>query len=161
MIYKGKKRHSRYRKIEYEGKKSKNPLAFQMYNGKKKWVVNRWRPSSFCDCLLALLLWWWFQIRWKPRGFIHGTDVTNMIPRSGKGLMLPSSLFQKSAPDIIVSMCWYCRNGTVFEIEKRLEKIVPVMKRCRRRQVLNCFGNCKPFFKPRYMNGAATNPISL
>ena len=50
-------------------------------------------------------------------------------------------------------------DGTVFEIEKRLEKIVPVMKKMQEQTgVKLLWGTANLFSNPRYMNGAATNP---
>ena len=50
-------------------------------------------------------------------------------------------------------------DGTVFEIEKRLDKIVPVMKKMQEQTgVKLLWGTANLFSNPRYMNGAATNP---
>ncbi len=49
--------------------------------------------------------------------------------------------------------------GTVLEIEKRLEKFVPVMKTMQEETgVKLLWGTANLFSNPRYMNGAATNP---
>ena len=50
-------------------------------------------------------------------------------------------------------------DGPVFEIEKRLEKFVPVIKaRQKETGVKLLWGTANVFSNPRYMNGAATNP---
>ncbi len=50
-------------------------------------------------------------------------------------------------------------DGSVFEIEKRIEKIVPVMKKMQEQTgVKLLWGTANLFSNPRYMNGAATNP---
>jgi len=50
-------------------------------------------------------------------------------------------------------------DGTVFEIEKRLGKFIPVMKKMQEQTgVKLLWGTANLFSNPRYMNGAATNP---
>lgn len=50
-------------------------------------------------------------------------------------------------------------DGSVFDIEKRLEKFVPVMKKLQEQTgVKLLWGTANLFGNPRYMNGAATNP---
>ncbi len=50
-------------------------------------------------------------------------------------------------------------DGSVFDIEKRLEKFVPVMKKLQEQTgVKLLWGTANLFSNPRYMNGAATNP---
>ncbi len=49
--------------------------------------------------------------------------------------------------------------GSVFEIEKKLEKTVPVMKALQKQAGVSLlWGTANLFSHPRYMNGAATNP---
>jgi xylose isomerase len=49
--------------------------------------------------------------------------------------------------------------GSVFDIEKRLDKFVPVMKKLQEQTgVKLLWGTANLFSNPRYMNGAATNP---
>jgi len=49
--------------------------------------------------------------------------------------------------------------GSVFDIEKRLEKYVPVLKKLQDETgVKLLWGTANLFSNPRYMNGAATNP---
>ena len=50
-------------------------------------------------------------------------------------------------------------DGTVMEIEKRLEKIVPMAAELQKQSgVKLLWGTANLFSNPRYMNGAATNP---
>ena len=50
-------------------------------------------------------------------------------------------------------------DGSVFEIEKKLEKMVPLMKTMQEQTgVKLLWGTANLFSNPRYMNGAATNP---
>ena len=162
MIYKGKKEaYPGIGKIEYEGKKSRNPLAFKWYNpdqvvsGKKmkdhlRFAVAFWH--SFCG---------------------DGTDqfgnATHMYP--WKDLPSDDKIRRRldAAFEFItkIGAPFYCFHdvdvvggeGTVFDIEKRLEKFVPVMKKLQEQTgVKLLWGTANLFSNPRYMNGAATNP---
>jgi xylose isomerase len=162
MIYKGKKEaYPGVGKIKFEGSKSKNPLAFRWYNpdqvvsGKKmkdhlRFAVAYWH--TFCG---------------------DGTDpfgnATRIYPwKDAKGddkikqrLDAAFEFFTKLGNE------FYCfhdtdivgGDGSVFEIEKKLEKIVPVMKKMQEQTgVRLLWGTANLFSHPRYMNGAATNP---
>lgn len=162
MIYKGKSEaYPGIKKIKYEGSKSKNPLAFRWYNpdqlvsGKKmkdhlRFAVAYWH--SFCG---------------------DGTDpfgnATRIYPwKDAKGddkakqrLDAAFEFFTKLGTE------YYCFHdtdvvggeGSVFEIEKKLEKMIPVMKKMQEQTgVKLLWGTANLFSHPRYMNGAATNP---
>ncbi len=148
-------------KIEYEGKKSKNPLAFKWYNpdqvvsGKKmkdqlRFAVAFWH--SFCG---------------------DGTDQFGNATHMYKWKDLPSDDKIKRRLDAAfefitkIGAPFYCFHdvdvvggeGTVFDIEKRLEKFVPVMKKLQEQTGIKLlWGTANLFSNPRYMNGAATNP---
>jgi len=161
MIYKGKKEFfPGIGKIEYEGIKSKNPLAFRWYDpealvGSKKmkdhlrFSVAYWH--SFCG---------------------DGSDpfgnATRIYPWKDAGNDDRTSQRLEAAFEFItkIGAGYYCfhdtdivGDGTIFEIEKRLEKIVPVMKKMQEQTgVKLLWGTANLFSNPRYMNGAATNP---
>ncbi|MGE5419237.1 MAG: xylose isomerase [Chloroflexota bacterium] len=148
-------------KIAYEGRDSKNPLAFKWYNpeevvaGKKmkdhlRFAVAYWH--SFCG---------------------DGTDpfgnATKIYPwNNAKGddrikqrLEGAFEFFTKIGAD------FYCfhdtdivgGDGSVFDVEKRLEKTVPIMKSLQEQTgVKLLWGTANLFSNPRFMNGAATNP---
>jgi xylose isomerase len=161
MIYKGSKEaYPGIGKIEYEGKNSRNPLAFRWYNaeemvsGKKmkdhlRFAVAYWH--SFCG---------------------DGSDpfgnATRFYPwKDAEG---DDKIKQRldAAFEFITKLGagYYCfhdadvvGDGTVFEMEKKLEKIVPVMKNMQDQTgVKLLWGTANLFSNPRYMNGAATNP---
>jgi xylose isomerase len=162
MIYKGKQEaYPGIGKIEYEGRKSKNPLAFKWYNsnqvvsGKKmkdhlRFAVAFWH--SFCG---------------------DGTDQFGNATHAYPWKDLPSDdkIRQRleAAFEFItkIGAPFYCFHdvdvvggeGTVFDIEKRLDRFVPVMKKMQDQTgVKLLWGTANLFSNPRYMNGAATNP---
>jgi xylose isomerase len=161
MIYKGNKEvFPGVGKIEYEGKNSKNPLAFRWYNpeevvaGKKmkdhlRFAIAYWH--SFCG-----------------DGSDPFGDATRVFPwkdasADDKTLQRLDAAFEFITK---IGAGYYCfhdvdvvGNGSVFEIEKRLEKTVPVMKKLQEETgVKLLWGTANLFSNPRYMNGAATNP---
>ncbi len=147
-------------KIKYEGVKSKNPFAFRWYNpdevvgGKKmkdhlRFAIAYWH--SFCG-----------------DGSDPFGDATQIFPwDSAAG---DDKIRQRldAAFEFItkIGAPFYCFHdtdvvggGSVFEIEKRLEKYVPVMKTMQEQTgVKLLWGTANLFSNPRYMNGAATNP---
>jgi xylose isomerase len=161
MIYKGKKEaYPGIGKIEFEGKKSKNPLAFRWYNpeevvaGKKmknhlRFAIAYWH--SFCGDGSdpfgnATRLYLWKDANNDDKIKQRLDAAFEFITKIGAGYYC----FHDT--DVV-------GDGSVFEIEKRLEKIVPVMKKMQEQTgVKLLWGTANLFSNPRYMNGAATNP---
>jgi xylose isomerase len=161
MIYKGKKEaYPGIGKLEYEGKKSKNPLAFRWYNpeeevgGKQmkdhlRFAVAYWH--SFCGdgsdpFGKATRIYPWEDAKNDDKTKMRLDAAFEFITKIGAGYYC----FHDT--DIV-------GDGTVFEIEKRLEKIIPVMKKMQEQTgVKLLWGTANLFSNPRYMNGAATNP---
>ena len=162
MIYKGKKEaYPGIGKIEYEGKNSRNPLAFRWYNpdeivsGKKmkdhlRFAVAYWH--SFCGDGS------------DPFGSsTHNFPWNDAAGRDDKIKMRLDAAFEFITK---IGAGYYCFHdvdvvggGTVLEIEKRLDKFVPVMKTMQEETgVKLLWGTANLFSDPRYMNGAATNP---
>ena len=87
-------------------------------------------------------------------------DVTNTDNKIKQRLDAAFEFFTK------IGAGYYCfhdtdivGDGTVFEIEKRLGKFIPVMKKMQEQTgVKLLWGTANLFSNPRYMNGAATNP---
>jgi xylose isomerase len=162
MIYKGKKEaYPGIGKIQFEGIKSKNPLAFRWYDseavvaGKKmkdhlRFAVAYWH--SFCGDGSDPF--------GKATRIYPWDNVTNIDNKIKQRLDAAFEFFTK------IGAGFYCfhdtdivGDGTVFEIEKRLDKIVPVMKKMQEQTgVKLLWGTANLFSNPRYMNGAATNP---
>jgi xylose isomerase len=162
MIYKEKSEaYPGIGSIKYEGIESKNPLAFRWYNpeetvsGKKmkdhlRFAIAYWH--SFCGDGS------------DPFGsatrFYPWKDVTDNEKRTKQRLEAAFEFITKMGAG------YYCFHdtdivgeGSVFEIEKRLEKIVPFIKDLQEETgVKLLWGTANLFSHPRYMNGAATNP---
>jgi xylose isomerase len=162
MIYKGKKEaYPGIGKIEYDGKKSKNPLAFRWYNPEEEVGGKQMK-----DHLRFAIAYWHSFCGDGSDPFGKATriypwdDVTNIDNKIKQRLDAAFEFFTK------IGAGFYCfhdtdivGDGTVFEIEKRLEKIVPVMKKMQEQTgVKLLWGTANLFSNPRYMNGAATNP---
>lgn len=162
MIYKGKKEfYPGIGKIEYEGRKSKNPLAFRWYNPEQ--VVS---GKKMKDHLRFAIAYW--------HSFCgDGTDqfgsTTHFFPWDDMKLDDKISHRLDAAFEFTtkIGAPYYCfhdvdvvgNDGSVFDIEKRLEKFVPVMKKLQDQTgVKLLWGTANLFGNPRYMNGAATNP---
>lgn len=161
MIYKAKNEaYPGIGKIAYEGRNSRNPLAFKWYNpdelvsGKKmkdhlRFAVAYWH--SFCG----------------DGGDPFG-DATRIFPWNNSTGDDKINQRLDAAFEFMtkIGAGFYCfhdadvvGNGPVFEIEKRLEKTVPLMKQLQQQTgVKLLWGTANLFSHPRYMNGAATNP---
>ncbi len=162
MIYKGKKEaYPGIGKIEYEGKKSKNPMAFRWYNQDQ--VVS---GKKMKDHLRFAIAYWHSFCGDGSDPFGNATrlypwkNITDNDTRTKQRLDAAFEFITK------IGAGYYCfhdtdivGDGSVFEIEKRLGKIVPVMKKMQEQTgVKLLWGTANLFSNPRYMNGAATNP---
>jgi xylose isomerase len=161
MIYKGSKEaYPGIGKIEYEGKNSRNPLAFRWYNPEE--VVN---GKKMKDHLRFAIAYWH---SFCGDGSDPFGNATRFYP--WKDAASDDRIKQRldAAFEFItkIGAGYYCfhdadvvGDGTVFEIEKKLEKIIPVMKNMQDQTgVKLLWGTANLFSNPRYMNGAATNP---
>jgi xylose isomerase len=161
MIYKGNKEaYPGIGKIEYEGKNSKNPLSFRWYNPDE--VVN---GKKMKDHLRFAIAYWH---SFCGDGSDPFGNATRFYP--WKDSASDDKIKQRldAAFEFItkIGAGYYCfhdtdivGDGTVFEIEKKLEKIVPSMKSMQDQTgVKLLWGTANLFSNPRYMNGAATNP---
>jgi xylose isomerase len=162
MIYKGKKEfYPGIGKIKYEGKNSKNPLAFRWYNPDQ--VVS---GKKMKDHLRFAIAYWHSFCGDGSDPFGNATriypwkDVADNDDKTRQRLDAAFEFITK------IGAGYYCfhdtdvvGDGTVFEIEKRLDKIIPVIKKMQQQTgVKLLWGTANLFSNPRYMNGAATNP---
>ncbi len=161
MNYKGKKEaYPGIGKIEYEGKKSKNPLAFRWYNAEEEVGGKQMKDH------LRFAIAYWHSF--CGDGSDPFGDATRLYPWKDATINDKTKHKLDAAFEFFtkIGAGYYCfhdtdivGNGTVFEIEKRIEKIVPVMKKMQDQTgVKLLWGTANLFSNPRYMNGAATNP---
>ncbi len=162
MIYKGKKEaYPGIGKIGYEGKNSKNPLAFRWYNPEE--VVS---GKKMKDHLRFAVAYWHSFCGDGQDQFGSPTHFYSWqnLPLEDKIMSRLEAAFEFITK---IGAPYYCfhdvdvvgGDGTVFDIEKRLEKFVPVMKKLQDQTgVKLLWGTSNLFSNPRYMNGAATNP---
>jgi xylose isomerase len=162
MATKGKKEfYPGIGKIEFEGVKSKNPLAFRWYNAEQK-VGNK----KMKDHLRFAIAYWH---SFCGDGSDPFGNETRVYPWKNASLDDKIKLRLESAFEFItkIGAPYYCfhdidvvgGDGSVFDVEKRLAKYVPVMKKMQEQSgVKLLWGTANLFSNPRYMNGAATNP---
>jgi xylose isomerase len=161
MIYKGKKEaYPGIGKIGFEGIKSKNPLAFRWYDPETT-VAGK----TMKDHLRFAIAYWH---SFCGDGSDPFGNATRIYPWKDAENNDKTKRRLDAAFEFItkIGAGYYCfhdtdivGDGTVFEIEKRLEKIIPVMKKMQDQTgVKLLWGTANLFSNPRYMNGAATNP---
>ncbi len=148
-------------KIKFEGNKSKNPLAFKWYNPDQ--VVS---GKKMKDHLRFAIAFWHSFCGDGTDPFGSAThcfpwdDVKDNDDQIRMKLDAAFEFFTK------IGAGYYCfhdvdvvGNGSVLEIEKRLDRFVPLMKKMQQQTgVKLLWGTANLFSHPRYMNGAATNP---
>ena len=156
----GKEHYPGIGKIKYEGVKSKNPLAFRWYDADAKVAGKKMK-----DHLRYAIAYWH---SFCGDGSDPFGNATHSYP--WKDAKTDDKIKQRldAAFEFItkIGAGFYCfhdtdivGDGSVFEIEKRLEKYVPVMKKMQEQTgVKLLWGTANLFSNPRYMNGAATNP---
>ncbi len=161
MIYKGKKEvYPGIGKIQFEGVKSKNPLAFRWYDPEAKVAGKKMKDHM----RFAIAYWHSFC----GDGSDPFGNATRIYPWKDDKNDDKTKRRLDAAFEFItkIGAGYYCfhdtdivGDGSFFEIEKRLEKIVPVMKKMQEQTgVKLLWGTANLFSNPRYMNGAATNP---
>ncbi len=147
--------------IKFEGPESKNPLAFKWYDENK--VV---AGKSMKEHLRFAVAYWHTFCGTGEDPFGPGTQI---FPWDGASDKMDAARERMDAAfEFITKMNipYYCfhdtdvvGDGTVFEIEKRLEKMVEVAKEKQAASgVKLLWGTANVFSNPRYMNGASTNP---
>jgi xylose isomerase len=148
------------KKITYEGPKSKNPLAFRWYDAEAKVAGKKMKDHL----RYAVAFWHSFC----GDGSDPFGNATRIYPWNGKAGDDKIAMRLESAFEFItkIGAGYYCfhdtdvvGDGSVFDIEKKLGKFVPVMKKMQEQAgVKLLWGTANLFSNPRYMNGAATNP---
>jgi xylose isomerase len=148
-------------KIKFEGADSKNPLAFKWYDETR--MVN---GKTMKDYLRFAVAYWHTFCGDGGDPFGPGTKAFPWIGAADK--MDAAKEKMDAAFEFIskIGAPFYCfhdtdvvGDGSVFEIEKRLAKMVDYAKeRQAATGIKLLWGTANVFSNPRYMNGAATNP---
>ncbi|PIF05615.1 MAG: xylose isomerase [Draconibacterium sp.] len=147
--------------IKYEGRNSKNPLAFKWYDENK--VV---AGKTLKEHLRFAVAYWHTFCGTGGDPFGPGTQI---FPWDGASDIMDANKERMDAAfEFITKMNipFYCfhdtdvvGDGSVFEIEKRMAKMVDYAKEKQAASgVKLLWGTANVFSSPRYMNGAATNP---
>jgi xylose isomerase len=161
MVYKGNKEvYPGIGKIAYEGRDSKNPLAFKWYDAEKVVAGKKMKEH------LRFAIAYWHSF--CGDGSDPFGNATRIYPWKNASDDDKITMRLDAAFEFItkIGAGFYCfhdtdvvGDGSVFEIEKRLEKTVPLMKNLQEQTgVRLLWGTANLFSNPRYMNGAATNP---
>ena len=148
-------------KIKFEGKESRNPLAFKWYDESS--VIN---GKTMKDYLRFAIAYWHTFCGEGGDPFGPGTKS---FPWNGAADPIDAAKNKLDAAFEFISKIgapYYCfhdtdivGDGSVFEIEKRMGQIVPVMKQLQEKSgVKLLWGTANVFSNRRYMNGASTNP---
>ncbi|MDC1106919.1 xylose isomerase [Prolixibacteraceae bacterium] len=148
-------------KIVYEGRDSKNPMAFRWYD------ENRMVGGKTMKEHMRFAVAYWHAFCGEGGDpFGGGTRVmpwdkgNNALDQAKYRMDAAFEFFTK------IGAPYYCfhdidvvGDGSVFEIEKRLEQIVPIAKQYQDETGMKLlWGTSNVFSNPRYMNGASTNP---
>ncbi len=161
-FFKGNKEYfSGIDKIKFEGQDSKNPLAFKWYDENR--VVG---GKTMKEYLRFAVAYWHTFCGDGGDPFGPGTHV---FPWDGASDKLDAAKERMDAAFEFITKIgapFYCfhdtdvvGDGTVFEIEQRLAKMVDEAKaRQEATGVKLLWGTANVFSNPRYMNGASTNP---
>ncbi|MDD4226181.1 MAG: xylose isomerase [Mariniphaga sp.] len=147
--------------IRYEGPDSRKPMAFKWYDENK--II---AGKTMKEHLRFAVAYWHSFCCTGDDPFGPGTRI---FPWDGASDPMDAARERMDAAfEFITKMNipFYCfhdtdvvGNGSVFEIEKRLVKMVEIAKQKQEASgVKLLWGTANVFGNPRYMNGAATNP---
>ncbi|MCU4164795.1 xylose isomerase [Carboxylicivirga caseinilyticus] len=148
-------------KIGYEGRDSKNPLAFKWYNPEQVIAGKTMKEHM----RFAIAYWHSFCAK---GGDPFGGDTMNFPWDKGTDAMDRAKYKMEAAFEFFskIGAPFYCfhdtdvvGDGSVFEIEDRLQKIIPIAQQYQKETGVNLlWGTANVFSNARYMNGASTNP---
>lgn len=161
-VLKGNKEYFKgINQIKFEGPESKNPLAFKWYDENR--VV---AGKTMKEHLRFAVAYWHTFCGTGEDPFGPGTQI---FPWAGATDAMDAAKEKMDAAFEFITKLgapFYCfhdtdvaGDGSVFEIEKRMEKLVELAKQKQAAsgaQLL--WGTANVFSNPRYMNGASTNP---
>jgi xylose isomerase len=149
-------------KIPFEGKDSKNPLAFKWYDEKK--IVGGKPMKEFFRFAIA----YWHSFC-GTGGDPFGSATRNLPWNEGTDPVACAKLKMDAAFEFItkIGAPYYCfhdvdvidEGSSITESEKRLQTIIEYAKEKQKASgVKLLWGTANLFGHPRFMNGAATNP---
>jgi xylose isomerase len=149
-------------KIKYEGRESKNPMAFKWYNESQ--VVN---GKSMKDHFRFAIAYWHTFCSTGGDPFGPGTikyPWSSLNEPLEKAKMKMDYAFEFISK---IGVPFYCfhdfdlvdEGDTIFESESRLQAMVDHAKKLQASTGIKLlWGTANVFSNPRYMNGASTNP---
>jgi len=148
-------------KIAYEGRDSKNPLAFKWYNPEQ--VI---AGKTMAEHMRFAIAYWHTFCGDGGDPFGPGTQIFPW--NKGADAMDKAKYKMDAAFEFFtkIGAPFYCfhdtdvvGDGTAFEIEERLAKIIPIAQQYQKETGVNLlWGTANVFSNARYMNGASTNP---
>jgi xylose isomerase len=148
--------------IPFEGKDSRNPLAFKYYNAKQK--VGK---KTMAEHMRFAMAYWHTLCGTGGDPFGPGTKNFPWMTASDpvqRAYDKADAAFEIASKLGIPFYCFHDYDlvdeaATLIESEKRLEKTVAYLKQKQKQTgVKLLWGTANLFSNPRYMNGAATNP---
>ncbi len=149
-------------KIKFEGKESKNPMAFRYYDPEK---VVKGKPMK--DWLKFSMAWWHTLCAEGADQFGGGTKT---FPWNGEADAIQAAKNKMDAGFEFmqkIGIEYYCfhdidlvsEGASIEEYEKNLKEIVAYAKQKQAETGIKLlWGTANVFSHKRYMNGAATNP---
>ena len=149
-------------KIQFEGKESRNPLAFRYYDAEK--VVLGKKMSEWLKFAMA----WWHTL--CAEGADQFGPGTKTFPWNGASCPIQAAKDKVDAGFEFmqkIGIGYYCfhdvdlvdEGTTVEEYEARLKEVVAYLKEKQAQTGIKLlWGTANVFGNKRYMNGAATNP---
>ena len=149
-------------KIQFEGKESRNPLAFRYYDAEK--VVLGKKMSEWLKFSMA----WWHTL--CAEGADQFGGGTKTFPWNGAACPIQAAKDKVDAGFEFmqkIGIGYYCfhdvdlvdEGTTVEEYESRLKEVVAYLKEKQAQTGIKLlWGTANVFGNKRYMNGAATNP---
>ena len=149
-------------KIKFEGKDSKNPLAYRYYDAEKVILGKKMK-----DWLKFAMAWWHTLCAEGSDQFVGGTkkfpwnEGTDAVQIAKQKADAGFEFMQKMG---IEYFCFHdvdlvSEGNSVEEYESNLKEIVAYLKeKMAETGIKNLWGTANVFGNGRYMNGAATNP---
>lgn len=148
-------------KVGYEGRDSKNPLAYKWYNADEK-VAGKTMHDHF-----RFAMAYWHSLcgtggdPFGPGTMVFPWDESKDLMERNRNRMDAAFEFMTK-----MGMPFWCfhdvdvaGDGSVGEIEERLQKMVEyALEKQKASGIKLLWGTANVFSNPRYMNGASTNP---